>query len=185
MLKKDNLEDIISQVANKSLDKEKKITERIQLVVFSLDNEEYAVDIKELKEVIKIPVITPLPNSPEFIKGILNLRGRIVVVVDLEKRFNLIRENKTTSKHIIVIESEGTDFGVVVDHVKEVLWVDKDLIHNPSELASAKIKTDYIKGVVVVGEKEKSRLLVLLDIKKMLDDKDLISLDGTIKKVVK
>ena len=158
---------------------------RIQLVIFSLDNEEYAVDIKELKEVIKIPIITPLPNSPEFIKGILNLRGKIVVVVDLEKRFNLVRENKIVSKHIIVVESENTDFGVVVDQVKEVLWVDKDLVQGTSELASAKIKTDYLQGVVVIANEKKSRLLILLDIKKMLNDKELISLEGTIKKAVK
>lgn len=184
-MKKDNLQDIINQVANKDFKNEKKITERMQLVVFSLDDEEYALNIKDLKEVIKIPLITPLPNSPEFIKGILNLRGKIVVVVDLEKRFNLVRENKITPKHIIIVESENTDFGVLVDQVKEVLWVDKDLIQKTPELASAKIKADYLGGVVVIQEDKKSRLLILLDIKKMLNDKDLIFLEGTIKKIIK
>lgn len=184
MIKKDNLQNIISEVVSIENKKEKKIAEKVQLVVFSLDSEEYAVDIKELKEVIKVPVITPLPNSPSFVKGILNLRGKIVVALDLEKRFNLVREDNKQAKHIIVVQNQDTDFGILVDQVKEVIWVDKDSIQKTPELATSKIKADYLQGVVVINQAEKSRLLVLLNIKKMLDDKDLTTLSNTISEVV-
>lgn len=170
----------------------KSSAELVQLVVFTLDTEEYAVPITDLQEIIKVPEITPIPNSPRFIKGILNLRGKIVVVIDLEKRFQLAREVEKELKHIIITEINGASFGVVVDEVIEVLTVSKEVIQPTPSLVSSKIHSDYLNGVVVLqkdcskndpekknadgggeGSTEESRLLILINLSKILQEKDL------------
>jgi purine-binding chemotaxis protein CheW len=195
-----DLQQVISQVANKESEEEKKVEQTLQVLVFELDNEEYAVDITDLREIIRIPEITPIPNSPDFIGGILNLRGKIVVVVDLEKRFKLVRENEVESKHIIVTEVNDNDFGVIVDQVKEVLTVPRNNIQSTPDLVSSKIKADYLKGILVIDDNEKSeedtdvddkkteeekiksRLVILLDLQKLLQEKELLQLGESIKK---
>lgn len=186
-----NAEDIIKNVAQQGKKQQKKIEELVQLVIFELDKEEYAVEIKDLQEIIKIPEITPVPNAPDFIPGIFNLRGRIVVVVDLEKRFNLKRENEINEKNILIAEVEGNSYGVVVDNVKEIKNIPKNIIQPTPKLASAKIHDDYLKGVVVIenlqGEEENgsnSRLIILLDLSKMLLEKELMNLGKTVNKIV-
>ena len=128
---------------------------QVQLVVFTLDHEEYAVPIIDLQEIIKVPEITPIPNAPVFIKGILNLRGKIIVVIDLERKFNLLREGETILKHIIITEINGVGFGVLVDEVIEVLNIEKNLIQPAPSLVSSKIHADYLKGVVVLTREHK------------------------------
>lgn len=199
-----DLKQIISQVA---AEKEKALAKKIdstQVLVFEVDQEEYAVNISALREIIRVPDITPIPNAPDFIKGVLNLRGQIVVVIDLEKRFKLSRENKITPKHIIVTEMEGTYFGILVDIVKEVLTVPVDHIRPAPDLVSAKIHADYLSGIVVMGgepavanvsagkvkskvkntESGQSRLIILLDLPKLLQEKELLQLGESIKTIV-
>lgn len=163
--------------------------ESVQLVVFELDTEEYAVEIKDLQEIIKIPDITPVPNTPDFIQGIFNLRGKIIVVIDLEKRFGLAREKAAIEGSIIVAEVNDNSFGIVVDKVSEIINVSKDVIQPTPTLATFKIHGEYLKGVVVVDrnskdkiksqketeEAEESRLIILLDLPKMLQEKELMS----------
>lgn len=129
-------------------------TDIIQLVVFTLDEEEYAVPIADIQEIIKVPEVTPIPNAPQFIKGILNLRGKIVVVIDLEKRFGLVREKIEELKHIIITEVGETNFGVMVNEVVEVLSVPSSVVQPTPKLVSSKIHADYLKGVVVLKETE-------------------------------
>ena len=202
-----NLKQIINKVSEGSNSAEKSPKELIQLVVFELDKEEYAVQITDLEEIIKIPEITPIPNSPEYIRGILNLRGKIIVVIDLEKRFNLVRENKVEPKHIIIAEVGNTSFGVIVDKVTEVLRVPVKSIQSTPSLVSSKIQTDYLKGVVVIDREEptkelteeecrillskgkegeaeierSARLLILLDLPKMLQERELAKVGKEIK----
>ncbi|MEK7453113.1 MAG: chemotaxis protein CheW [Patescibacteria group bacterium] len=196
----DDLKQIIERVADKTQMADRKAEEFIQLMVFVLDNEEYVVPITDLKEIIKIPDITPIPNAPEFIKGLLNLRGKIVVVVDLERRFHLVRENKTPSQHIIIVEAGENTFGIIVDEVAEVLRIPITSIQPTPSLVSSKIHSEYLKGVVVLDRKEptkeltedqcrelllahnttnqfeksNTRLLILLDLLKMLQEKELL-----------
>lgn len=171
------------------------------MVVFELDREEYAVRITDLQEIIKIPEITPIPNAPEFIRGILNLRGKIIVVIDLEKRFHLVREEKILSKHVIIVEVNESTFGVIVDQVIEVLRVPMSAIQPTPALVSSKIHADYLKGVVVLGDKDSSkeltakktgeqvqesgtRLLILLDLPKMLQDTELLQIGKKVQEVI-
>jgi len=167
-----------------------------KLVVFELDKEEYAVEITELQEIINIPEITPVPNAPKFIKGILNLRGKISVVVDLEKRFDLVREFENKEEgNVIITEVEGNNFGVIVDKVSEIITVQATNIQPTPALISTKIHADYLKGVVVIDDEEvktkektendNSRLLILLDLKRMLKEEELLKFGKAVKEVVK
>lgn len=173
------------------------VVDLVQLVVFTLDDEEYAVPITDLQEIIKVPEVTPVPNAPSFVKGILNLRGKIVVVIDLENRFQLTREGSEPSKHIIITEIENASFGVVVDEVIEVLTIPKSSIQPTPTLMSSKIHIEYLSGVVVLSsatqkdvekakrktestnadaaaqESNNSRLLILINLAKILAHEEL------------
>jgi len=175
---------------------ENKAGDSFKLVVFELDKEEYAVEITELQEIINIPEITPVPNAPKFIKGILNLRGKISVVVDLEKRFDLVREFENKEEgNVIITEVEGNNFGVIVDKVSEIITVQTANIQPTPALISTKIHVDYLKGVVVIDDKEaknkekteadNSRLLILLDLKRMLKEEELLKFGKVIKEIIK
>jgi len=201
-------EEVIAEVARKEKRPEEKITPTEQIVTFELDKEEYASIITDLREIIKIPEIVPIPGAPEFIRGILNLRGQIVVVIDIEKRFHLVREHPVEAKHIIIAEVEDSVFGVIVDEVTGVLRVPMASIKPTPSLITSKIRADYLRGVVVLeeepteAEKEnvekedkkksikkkteiKSRLLLLLDIPKMLAEKELLEFGNTVKETIK
>ncbi len=194
-----NYKEVIEKANKESKDK-KTVEEQIQLVVFELDKEEYGVEITELHEIIKIPDITPIPNAPAFICGILNLRGKIVVVLDLEKRFNLVRENDIKPTHIIISECKinNNTFGIIVDEVREVIRAPLSTIHPAPTLVTSKIHTDYLKGVAVLENqqddeselKEKnpsrksdseSRLIILLDLPKMLEEHELLKFGEKVK----
>lgn len=184
-------EDIIKSVAEQNKSQKDQIEDSVQLVVFDLDNEEHAVEIKDLQEIIKLPEITPIPGTPDFIRGIFNLRGKIIVVVDLEKRFGLTRQSDSHEGNIIITEVSGNSFGLIVDRVTEIINVPLSTIQQTPTLSTSKIQTDYLKGVVVLEKKNKdsgidaakndSRLIILLDLPKMLQEKELLSLGEMIK----
>lgn len=200
MPNEDKSENIIKKVAQQQRSSdEQQAEENVQLVVFELDKEEYAVQITELQEILRIPDITPIPNAPEFISGIFNLRGKIIVVVDLEKRFNLVRDHeKTAEGNIIFTEVNENSFGIIVDRVTEIINVAQSKIQPTPALVSSKIYSDYLKGVVVLeetGSKKAakkdmnnedgggSRLIILLDLSKMLQEKELLSFGKRVKTI--
>jgi len=182
-----NLQNIIQNVANENSASKKQAEEIAQIIVFELDKEEYALKITDLREIISLPTITPIPNAPEFIRGIFNLRGKIVVIVDLEKRFNFKKDDSIISKHVIITEVNGNDFGVVVDEVKEVLRVPVSSIKPTPQLISSKIHAEYLSGVIVFDSDSGSgsRIIVLLDLPKLLEDKELLDLGSAIKQTTK
>jgi len=143
----------------------------VQLVIFRLGNEEYGVDIHEVREIIKIPDITHMPNAPVFIAGIINLRGKIVVVINLLKRFGSFEEEEQEGTHIIIAEVNGSSFGVLVDDVSEVLTISKENIRKSPSILSTKIHTDYLKGIGIIEEGK--RLLIMLDLPKILSEKEM------------
>jgi len=146
----------------------------VEVVIFTLDNEEYAVSVFDVREVIEIPDITPVPNSPEFVLGLINLRGKIISVINLEEKFNLKRDGAEVSANIVVIDSDGRLFGVVVDNVVGVRRISKKHIQNTPDTVYNKIDKKYVKGTVVITEGDEDetteRILLLLDIKNILTE---------------
>lgn len=196
----DTTKQTIQEVVSQGGRKEEKAVETKQLVTFELDKGEYAASIGDLREIIKIRDIVPIPGAPPFIAGILNVRGQIVVVVDMEKRFSLKRETELHPQHIIIVEVEGNVFGIIVDEVTGVLRVPVTSIKPTPALVTSKIHADYLNGVIVLEEgitekpagtekpaeeKKQSRLLLLLDIPRMLSEKELLQFGKGIQETAK
>lgn len=134
-----------------------------QLVSFVVEREEFGVDILKVQEIIRTVEITRVPKLPEFVEGVINLRGKIVPVIDLRKRFAIPEKKHDNETRIIVVELPDKVVGFLVDKVKEVIRVEKSIIEPPPELTT-NINANYITGVA----KLQDRLLILLDLDKVL-----------------
>jgi len=134
-----------------------------QLVSFRLANEEYGLDIMKVQEIILINEITELPQVPDYVRGLINLRGHVNPVIDLRKRFGLPISEQTEETRIIVVNVEQRTMGLVVDAVHEVLRISPDQVEPPPSGLSG-IDQNYIVGLV----KFEKKLLILLDIDKLL-----------------
>lgn len=134
----------------------------LQLVSFML-GEDYGVPIEQVQEIIRVGSITLVPNSPEYMEGVINLRGKILPVLNLRKRLKIRDAGITKASRIVVAEINGKVIGLLVDSVSHVLKVQKDVIEPPPEEV-LEIDTDYIKGVGKLGE----RLIILLDLERLL-----------------
>ncbi|MFH1653125.1 MAG: chemotaxis protein CheW [Pseudomonadota bacterium] len=142
-----------------------------QLIIFRLGEDEFGVRIDEVREIIKAGSITPIPDSPEFIRGIINVRGEVIITVDLKSRFFLHLKRKIENLHIIVTREERNPFGLLVDEVTEVMRLPKSDIKDTPGLVT-KIHEDYVVGVVT----HENRLIILLDLKKVLSENELVKL---------
>src|SRR5579863_306628 len=138
-----------------------------QVLTFVLGNETYGVDILRVQEIRGWQAVTKIPNSPPHVLGVLNLRGSIVPIVDLRKRFNLEQAEYTAVTVIIVLtvrsEAGRRDFGVVVDGVSDVVDVQASAVKPTPDLGS-RAATDHIRGLVSIAE----RMVVLLDIDRLI-----------------
>lgn len=150
----------------------------MQLVGFEVGKEIFGVDILMVREIIRSAPITAVPNSPDFVEGVINLRGDIIPVIDLRKRLNLYTDEVNDKNWILILEVEGSVTGFVVDRVDDVLKIEKDNIEAAPEIVLAGLESQYIRGVCEVGEK---RLMILLnfdsillanEIKQLKDAKD-------------
>ncbi len=141
--------------------------ELLQLVGFQLGNEEYGIDILKVQEINRIAKITKIPQSPDFMEGVINLRGNVIPIIDLRKRFHMPEREHDKQTRIVVGEIEGRTVGLVVDAVSEVIRLPSNTIEPTPKIVS-KGQADYITGV---GKLE-NRLLMLLDIDKILTGAD-------------
>jgi purine-binding chemotaxis protein CheW len=144
-----------------------------QLVVFQLGDETYGIEISAVHEIIRMQSITKVPRTPEFVEGVINLRGRIVPVIDLHKRFNLPLEEETAHSRIIVVEVKGVTVGMIVDSVSEVLRLPQANIDPPPPAIAGGIETEYLRGV----GKWEERLIILLDLDKVLEQSEYNALE--------
>ena len=138
-----------------------------QLVVFELATEHYGVDISAVEGIIKIQEITVMPHAPAYVEGITNLRGIVLPVIDLRKRFGVAAVDTTKVSRIIVVEISGMTVGMIVDAVTEVLRVQEEVIEPPSPIV-ATVDSAFIAGIAKIGE----QLVILLDLTKMLSAED-------------
>ena len=151
-----------------NLEKKESMEER-QVVVFNLAKEEFGVNINEVREIVRMEQITKIPNTEQYIKGVINLRGGIIVIIDLATKLGLAAKEADKNTRIIVIEMEKNTVGMIVDSATEVLRINEDKIQPPPKIIEQKINADYIEGVGILGE----RLLILLDLVKVLQAKDI------------
>lgn len=137
--------------------------ELLQLVSFKLGNEEFAVDILRVQEINRMIEVTRVPNAPSHVDGVINLRGKVIPVVDLRTRLGMPRKDQDKNSRIVVVELHGIVVGFVVDSVQEVLRIPKSVTEPPPAMASG-VEAEYITAV---GKLE-DRLLILLDLERVL-----------------
>lgn len=139
----------------------------LQLVTFKVADEEYGVDILSVQEIIRHTGLTKVPNAPAFLEGILNLRGRVIPVVDMRKRFGLTPKEPDTQTRIVVFALETGVIGCQVDSVSEVLRLPARMVDVPPAVIFG-MDSKYILGVGRLGAERDGRLLILLDSGQML-----------------
>lgn len=135
----------------------------IQVVAFTIGSQEYGVDILSVQEIIKVLTITRVPRAGRFIEGVINLRGNVIPVFDLHKRFGVPPTEDAGEARIIVFQFEDTRAGIIVDGVSEVMRIDGDAIEDAGQVYRS-VDADFVQGVGKVD----GRLLILLNVKKLL-----------------
>ncbi len=147
----------------------------LQVVVFRVGDEEFAVSIDTVREIIPVTNITVIPRAPSFVRGVIDLRGSVIPVIDLRERFSLAgAEGAEEEKRITVVEMGGQIVGCLVDDVEEVLTLQKGSIQPPPP-AAVSIDSEYLLGVA----RHDDRLLILLDFDKILTEQEQTALAGT------
>ncbi|HEY1406585.1 MAG TPA: chemotaxis protein CheW [Spirochaetota bacterium] len=135
----------------------------IQFVSFTLDEVEYGIDILQVHEILRIPEITRLPNTSKFIRGVINLRGNVIPVVDVRDRFGFSSIETTEFTRIIVVETDGKQIGLFVDNVSQVIRINEKNIDPPSDLIEG-VSEEFITGV----GRLKDKLIVILNLANIL-----------------
>lgn len=144
-----------------------------QVVVFKLQNEEYAAPILAVQEIIPTGEITPFPNATEYVAGIINVRGTVATVINLSRRFGLQRgseENK--DQYTILTYVDRSLFGLMVDEVTSVMKIPRVQIRPATQVGESSVQADYVDGVAVVDE----RVILILNLQKILDDESIMTI---------
>lgn len=152
---------------------EKVVIAEKQLVVFTLAAESYAVDINMVKEIIQMQPITRVPGTPLSVEGVINLRGSVIPIVDLRKRFQLTSIDRTKETRIVVVSCKGSEVGVVVDSVAEVLRIPVDSIEPASSVFTDE-HLEHLLGIVKLA----NRLVILLDMDQVLSKQEIAAISS-------
>ena len=150
---------------------ENSTSDELQLVSFCIGSEEYGVDILQVQEINRMVEITKVPQAPHYVEGVINLRGKVIPIIDLRKRFNLELKEHDKNTRIVVVDIGGNIMGMIVDSVSEVLRLQADTIEPPPELVTG-VNSEYIKGVA----KLEDRLLIFLDLSRVIDVEQIAAL---------
>ena len=149
----------MNTITNSESEKEK----LLQLVSFKINNEEFAVEIANVQEIMRMISITKLPNFPDYVEGIINLRGKVINVINLRNRLNLPYQKADKDTRIIIVEISGKSTGFVVDQVNEVLRVSAGIMEPPPNIVG-EVHSKFIEAVGKLDE----RLLILLNLNTIL-----------------
>jgi purine-binding chemotaxis protein CheW len=145
---------------------------QFQLVTFQLGEEQYGIDIMDVKEIVRLQEIRPIPNAPVYVEGIINLRREIIPIINLHKRFHIkkpvLSEDEEILSGFIIIDLDGMKLGIIIDRVARVVTVEEDQIQEPPQMLSG-IGAEYIQGVVP----NEQGYLIILDIRRIFNIKEL------------
>jgi purine-binding chemotaxis protein CheW len=147
----------------------------LQLVSFNIGDEEFGVDILKVQEINRMTEITRVPNAPEFVEGVINLRGKVIPIIDLRNRLNMPQKEFYKQTRIVVVELENKIIGFIVDQVNEVLRINKSITEPPPPMVAG-IEAEFITAIA----KLEGRLLILLDLNRILtkDEKlDIVDME--------
>ncbi len=155
---------------------------QIQLVTFQLGEELYGVDIMDVKEIVKVCAVRPIPNAPYYVEGIFNLRSEIIPVINLHKRFQIKKLEQTDEESefeggFIILNIDDNKIGIIIDKIARVVAINTYEIKAPPQMISG-IGTEYISGVI----RQESRYLIMLDIRRLFNASELsriINPDGS------
>lgn len=147
--------------------------EELKVIVFSLAHEQYGVEVDKVKTIERMQPLTRVPKTPAFVKGVINLRGVVVPVIDLRGRFNLPEADYTDNSRIIIVAVKDLEVGMIVDTANDVVDVDSDAIEEPPEIVGG-IRAKYLRGLAKLKD---DRLLVLLNLEEVLNKAEIVQLE--------
>lgn len=147
---------------------EREIEQNRKVIVFQLENEEYAVGVEQVGSIERLQKITRVPQTDSFVKGVINLRGIVTPIIDLRKRLGIEEAPHTDETRIIIIQLEEIEVGLIVDAANDVIDIPVNRIEQAPEVVGS-VHVDYIEGVAKLDD----RLLILLFIERVLTDDDL------------
>ncbi|WP_240417563.1 chemotaxis protein CheW [Paenibacillus periandrae] len=148
--------------------------EEIKVIVFALAHEEYGVEVEKVRTIERMQPMTRVPRTPEFVKGVINLRGVVTPIIDLRGRFGFAESEYTDNTRIIIVAVKELEVGLIVDSANDVTDINTDNIDDPPEVVGG-IKAKYLQGIAKIGD---SRLLVLLNLEEVLNKSEIIQLEN-------
>lgn len=148
--------------------------QELKVIVFTLGHEEYGIEVDKVQTIERMSPITRVPKTPAFVKGVINLRGVVVPIIDLRGRFGLPESDYTENTRIINVAVKDLEVGFIVDSANDVIDIDSDTIENPPEVVGG-IKAKYLRGVAKVSDQ---RLLIMLNLDEVLNKSEIIQLES-------
>jgi purine-binding chemotaxis protein CheW len=148
---------------------DEKDTKENKYIVFRLLDEEYGVEVNQVRSIERMQRITRVPRTPRFVKGVINLRGVVTPVIDLKTRFGLGTEQYTDNTRIIIVAVDDMEVGLIVDAANDVIDIARDRVEAPPEVVGG-IKANYLEGIAKLAD----RLLILLNLEKVLNAEELM-----------
>ena len=142
----------------------------MHIVIFTIAEKEYGIDIKQVRQVTRTQEVIPIPDAADFVEGVINLRGKVIPLVNLRKKFGLEKEEAKSANRIIITDINKHGIGILVDRVVDVLVVDEGSVTTPDEVLK---DAQYLTGVAKVG----NRLILMIDIHKVLTSEDQNGID--------
>lgn len=146
--------------------------QNIKCVVIKLHNAQFGIDIHQIRSIERLQSITVIPHTPPYVKGIMNLRGNVIPVIDLRQRLSMEENSYTDQTRLVVVTVEEVDVGLIVDAANEVIDISREQIH-PTPTITQDKKIDFLYGIA----KLENQILILLDVTKLLSSDDVIHLE--------
>src|SRR5690554_287243 len=147
--------------------------EELKVIVFTLGKESYGVEVEKVRTIERMGKLTRVPKTPPFVKGVINLRGIVVPVIDLRGRFGLEETEFTVNTRNIIVNVEDIEVGLIVDSASDVIDIDSDSIEDPPEIVGG-IRAKYLQGVAKMSD---DTLLIMLNLKEVLNKQEIIQLE--------